>query len=162
MCSWLSDRPRNSLSPRNCCFEMSNEHTHAPIHSGGADTPPPMLKCPAHGNSRTRDNAPAMQGPNPLSQFFKRRTCVPFESSATVDALNPKPSASTVTNLADAHCCYKMRRRPLSHNAVGNLRLGGAMRRFAREIGIHAQPKEAERTRVLQHAGARRKQMVAC
>ena len=125
MWSWQSDRPRNSLSPRNCCFEMSNEHTYAPIHSRGADTPPPMLRCRAHGNSPTRDNVPAMQGPNPLSQIFKRRTCVPFESSATLDALNPKPSASTVTNLADAHyCCYKMRRRPLSHNAVGNLLLG--------------------------------------
>ena len=55
-----------------------------------------------------------------------------------------------------------MRRRPLSHNAVGNLRLGGAMRRFVREIGKYAQPKDAERTRVLQHAGARRMQMDGC
>ena len=55
-----------------------------------------------------------------------------------------------------------MRRRPLSHNAVGNLRLGGAMRRFVREIGKYAQPKDAERTRVLQHAGARHMQMDGC
>jgi hypothetical protein len=112
MWSWLSDRPRNSLSPRNCCFEMSNKHAHAPIHSGGGNTPPQHSDALPKATAQRGTNAPAMQGPNPLSQLLKRRTCVPFVSSPTVFALNPKPCASTVTNLAD--CSYRIRRRPLS------------------------------------------------